>query len=338
MVNLSNEITINIINEVVKIIPYLNVDIKKQVELRNKIEEQLNDYEITSKCTEICKGDILEKAFLFLACKRLEGMSETTIYNYTLLFKKMGVYFSKPIVSINTMDLRLFIGMVYKDNQPQSQNSKISKIKAFFGWLQDEGYLIQNPSKNLNEVKTAKRRRTAIESIDVEKMRLNCTTLRDKALFEMIIATGIRVSEASNALLSKINWNDNSLTVIGKGNKERIVYFNSRAKLFLINYITDRESKNIFSDYLFVASKYPYDNLGRRSIERDITRIAESAGVKYDVCVHKLRHTFCQSCIDHKIPLEVTQQLMGHSSSQTTGNYYHIGDNQLKVEYQKIAL
>lgn len=93
MANLSQEITINIIEELVKIVPYLEVDIRKQIEIRNKIEEQLNDYDITSKCTALTKSDLLDKAFIFLACKKLEGMKATTRYNYTLLFKKMDPVF-----------------------------------------------------------------------------------------------------------------------------------------------------------------------------------------------------------------------------------------------------
>lgn len=100
MHNLSQEISINIINELVKIVPYLNVDIQKQVELRNKIEEQLNNYEITSRCTDLCTCDILEKAFIFLSCKKLEGMANSTRYNYVLLFKKMNEYLNMPLVSL----------------------------------------------------------------------------------------------------------------------------------------------------------------------------------------------------------------------------------------------
>lgn len=338
MVNLSNEITVNIINEVTKIVPYLGVDIQKQIELRNKIEEQLNDYDITSKCTALSSCDILDKAFIFLSCKKLEGMKDTTRYNYTLLFKCMNTYLNKPLISISTMDLRLFLAKAYKNNQANSLNSKISNIKAFFGWLQDEGYLIQNPTKNLMLTKEPYRRRGSVLPIDIERMRKSCSTIREKTLINFLFATGCRVSEVTNAIINNINWQENSIIVIGKGDKERKVYFDLKTRLYLIDYIKYREDNSIFSDSLFVASKFPYAKLGQRSIERDFKDIASRAGITYNVSVHYARHSFCQNCIDHKVPINVTQKFMGHFSSNTTSLYYTISDEDMKQEYRKISL
>lgn len=338
LVNLQQEIAIRIIDETIKLLPYLDIDIKTQIKLRDIIEEQLNDYSITSNSTELVKGDVLEKAFLFLSCKKLEGMKDSTRYNYTLMFKKMNTYFTKPLSFITTMDLRLFLAKEYKGNQPNSLNDKVNKIRAFFRWLQDEGYITQNPARNLMLTKEPYRKKGHIESIDVEKMRESCKTIRDKALFEFLLSTGCRVSEVTYATIDKINWEDNSILVIGKGDKERKVFFSTRAKLFLMQYITQRQNKDIFSNSLFIASKKPYGTLGQRSIQKSIKNISERAGVPYDVHTHKLRHTFCQKCIDHKIPLSITQKLMGHESSQTTSLYYSINDNDMKQEYRKIAL
>ena len=338
MVNLSQEIAVNIINEVIKIVPYLNVDIQKQIEIRNKIEEQLNGYEITSKCTDLCKCDILEKAFIFLSCKKLEGMAETTRYNYTLLFKKLDKHFRKPMISITTIDLRLFLANEYKGNQPNSINDKINKIRAFFNWLQDEGYILKNPAKNLLPTKEPYRKRLPIPELELEKMKEACKTTREKVLLETILTSGIRVSEASNALISRIDWQENSLTVIGKGNKEREVYFSTRARMLLINYINERQAKGIVSDYLFIASKYPYDNLGRRSIEKEIKSIAERANVDVNVFPHKLRTSYVCHGINGGVSLPVMQKLAGHSSPATTQLYLTLNNNLVKQEYKKIAL
>lgn len=338
MINLSQEIAMNIINEISKIVPYLNVDIQQQVQLRNKIEEQLNGYEITSKCTDLTICDILEKAFMFLACKKLEDMKETTIYNYTLLFKRMDKYFNKPLPSITTMDLRLFLAKEYKNNKANSTNAKISNIKCFFGWLQDEGYLIQNASKNLQLVKEPYRRRGHIQAIDIERMREQCITTRDKALFEFLLSTGCRVSEVTNAFIDKINWQDNSVEVIGKGDKERIVFFSTRARLFIINYISEREQKGIHSNSLFISGKKPYGKLGRRSIERCIGDIAERSGITYNVFPHLMRHTFATTGVNQDVPVHILQKLMGHTSPAVTEKYYDVDEINIKQEYRKIAL
>lgn len=338
MPNLSQELSINIIEEIIKVVPYLATDIINQTKIRNKIEEQLNSFEITSRCTELAKGDILEKAFIFLSCKKLEGMRETTRYNYTLLFKRMGLYFIKPTTTITTVDLRLFVEKEYGNNQPSSKNNKICKIKAFFQWLQDEGYIIQNPSKNLQMVKEPYRKRGRIKQIDVEKMRDNCKTIRDKALFEFMISTGCRVTEVSESTISNINWDNNSISVIGKGDKERVVFFSTRARMFLIQYISEREQKGIFRDYLFVASKSPHGNLGRRSIEKDVKRIAEKSGVIDNIFPHLFRHTYANNGVEHNVPVHILSHLMGHSSSDTTKVYYELNDENVKHEYRKMAL
>lgn len=338
MVNLSQEIAINIIKELVKILPYLSVEIQEQVKLRNKIEEQLNDYEITSRCTELSRCDILDKAYIYLSCKKLEGMSDSTIYGYTLLFKKMNEYFNKPLSTINTIDLRLFIGKVYKDNQPSSKNNKVSKLKAFFSWLQNEGYITQNPTSNLHEVKVPIRSRGHIQSVDLEKIRENCVSLRDKLLIEILISTGCRVSEISNMLIDKINWSENSINIIGKGNKERKVYFSSRARLFMMKYIKQREEDGIFRDYLFVTCKKPHDKLGSRSIQKDVKRIAITADITYNVFPHLYRRTLSTIAVEQGVKVTSLQKILGHSNIGTTQRYYDLNDNNVKHEYRKIAM
>lgn len=338
MPNLSQEISITVIDRISKAYSSIHYDIKKQIELRNIIEEVLNNYEITSRCTELSKGDILEHATIFLGCKKHEGMKKTTLYNYSLLFKKMDMYFKKPISTITTVDLRLFLEKVYPDNQPASKNNKICKIKAFFSWLQDEGYLLQNPSRNLKLVAEPYRKRGHINQMDIEKMRECCKTTRDKALFEFLLSTGCRVSEVSYATISQINWDKNSISVIGKGDKERLVYFSTRTRMFLIQYITEREQKGIFSDYLFVASKSPFANLGRRSIEKDVKRIADEAGVNINIFPHLFRHTYATNGVDHGVPVHVLSHLMGHASTDTTQVYFDLNDNNVQHEYKKMAL
>ncbi len=337
MPNLSQEIAISIIDEVIKIVPYFQVDIQQQIRLRNKVEEQLNGFEITSRCTDLVKGDILEKAFIYLSCKRLEGMKETTSYNYRLLFKRMGEYFIKPISTITTIDLRLFMTKEYGSNSQASMNNKICKIKAFFAWMQDEGYIVQNSARNLQLVKEPYRKRGHIPQMDVEKMREQCKTIRDKAIFEFLLSTGCRVSEVSNATLDKIDWSNNNITVIGKGDKERTVIFSTRSRLFLINYLQDRENKGIHSNNLFICSKKPYLPLGTRSIEKELTKIAERAGITYNIFPHLMRHTFATSGVNHGVPVHIMQQMLGHSSADTTQVYYDLSDDSIQHEYKKMV-
>lgn len=337
MPNFTQEIAVSILDEIVQAVSYLELDGRKQIEIRDIIERKLNNYEITSKSTEIATGDVMEKAFIFLSCKRLEGMKESTGYGYRLLFKRMESYFKKPVTTITTIDLRMFLAKEYSGNIPSSINNKVWKIKSYFTWLQDEGYILQNPAKNLNPTKEPIRKRGHIQQLDIERMREHCTTIRDKALFEFLLSTGCRVGEVSGAKTEKIDWNNNSISVIGKGDKERTVIFSIRARLFLMNYITERQNAGILSNNLFICSKKPYAPLGKRSIEKLVKGIADKAGITYDIFPHLFRHTYAASAVDHDVPVHILQKFMGHSSADTTQIYYELSDENLKQEYKKMV-
>jgi integrase/recombinase XerD len=145
------------------------------------------------------------------------------------------------------------------------------------------------------------------------------------------------VSEVSNAELDKVDWGNNNLRVIGKGNKERTVIFSTRARLFLINYIEDRERKGIHSNNLFVSSKKPFNKLGRRSIEKEVIKIAERAGITYNIFPHLFRHTFATTAVNQDVSLPALQQLMGHESSDTTQVYFDYSEENINKEYKKMA-
>lgn len=146
------------------------------------------------------------------------------------------------------------------------------------------------------------------------------------------------MSEVTNALISNINWQDNSITVIGKGDKERIVFFSTRARLFLTDYISERQKECILSNSLFIASKKPYAKLGQHSIEKCIKDISERAGITYSVFPHLMRHTYATTGVNQDVPVHILQKLMGHSNPAVTEKYYDVNDTNIKQEYRKIAL
>jgi integrase/recombinase XerD len=127
------------------------------------------------------------------------------------------------------------------------------------------------------------------------------------------------------------------MTVIGKGDKERTVIFSPRTRLFMINYIHDRENKGICNNSLFVCSKKPYRTLGSRSIEKEVAKIAEKAGITYNIVPHLFRHTYATSGVNHGVPVHVMQRMLGHSSADTTQVYYDLDEDSIKQEYKKIV-
>lgn len=134
--------------------------------------------------------------------------------------------------------------------------------------------------------------------------------------------------------ITNLDWQDLSVKVIGKGNKQRKVYFTIKAKLYLKDYLNSRNDTN---PALFVASKRPYKRLGRRSIQREIAKIAQHAGFDKAVFPHLLMHTFATAALNNNIPITVIQKLMGHTNVDTTMIYAELDESTLKQEYKKLS-
>ena len=149
----NEELSLRIINMLVEELPFLEMEIQKQVDIKRKVDELLYKYEINSKSTAIVTSDILEKAKLYLACKKLEGQSKSTLYHKALELKSFANYFNKPVSTITSMDLRMYIADMDENIKPVTVNNKMSKIKDFFQWLQDEEYIISNPCKKIKDIK-----------------------------------------------------------------------------------------------------------------------------------------------------------------------------------------
>ncbi|WP_410746001.1 tyrosine-type recombinase/integrase, partial [Clostridium neonatale] len=213
--------------------PQLELDLQKQLEVKKTIDETLYDYEVQTKCTDLVASDIEEKAKLYLACKKLEGLSNKTLYNYRLFLEKLDQYFTKPCSTISTMDLRMFIALMGKDKQASTVNGYITYLKNFFGWLQNEEYIIKNPAAKLKQTKVPKVVLQGYKADNLEKLREACKTEKEKCLFELLDSTACRISEIDNIKLEDINWQEQSIVVTGKGNKQRIVYFSTKAKLHM---------------------------------------------------------------------------------------------------------
>lgn len=141
MSNLNEEASIRLLGKLTLLLPMLEQNLSLQLEAKKVIDETLYDYEVQSKCTDLVASDIEEKACVYIACKRLEGLSEKTLKNYTLFLIKLNQFFNKPCSTIETMDLRMFLAVLGKGKQATTINGYITMLKGFFGWLQAEEYL-----------------------------------------------------------------------------------------------------------------------------------------------------------------------------------------------------
>ncbi|KGO12152.1 integrase [Clostridium botulinum] len=324
-------------NEVViKLVGKLSMEFEgiDQLKVRSIVEEVLYKYSILPEETGLVSSDIEEKLTIYLASKKLDGLSLETLKNYRYNLIIFADYLRKPLAAIETMDLRMFLAARCKNMKPSSVNGQISILKSFFSWLAAEEYIPKNPAAKLKQTKQPKRVRKPLTEEEAELLRQACETDRQKALTEFLISTGCRLSEVFKLNKDDINWEEMSLFVIGKGDKERKVYFNTKAKILLKKYLFSREDDN---PALFVTSKRPYNRLGRRSIQREFKKIANMAGIEKSIHPHLFRHSFATYKINSGMPMPIIQHLMGHESPATTQIYAQLSEETVKYEYKKIS-
>lgn len=329
--NSNDEVTIKILGKLSLEIPLLS-DLQEQLKIKKVLDEVLYDYEVMTKETSLVSSDIIEKARIYIATKRLEGLSEHTLYNYELILANLSEVLVKPVSSITTMDLRMYLSLYSQGKKDTTVNSQISALKSFFSWLQDEEYIVKNPMRKIKLTKVPKRLRKAMNEEEVELLRQACKTPREHALCEFLVSTGCRLSECVGVDIKDINWNERSLDVIGKGDKERKVYFSTKAKILLQRYLETRDDKN---PALFVTSKQPHGRLGGRSIERAIDKIAIRAGLDKSIYPHLFRHTMATHSLNKGMSITALQELLGHEEPGTTQRYAVLSQEIIKHEYKR---
>ncbi|NFS12638.1 integrase [Clostridium botulinum] len=333
MSNLNEEVSIKLVGKITLLFPQLEIDLQKQLEVKHAIDETLYDYEVQTKCTDLVASDIEEKAQLYLACKKLEGLSNKTLYNYKLFLIKLNNYFSKPVSTISTMDLRMFTALMGKDKQPSTVNGYITYLKNFFGWLQNEEYILKNPAAKLRQTKVPKVILQGYKAENLEKLREACITEKQKCLFELLDSTACRISEIDNIKIEDINWSEQSIIVTGKGNKQRVVYFSTKAKLHLKAYIADREE-----GYLFISDKAPHQHIQVRALQLIVAKIKERAGVTEKVHCHKFRRTQATYLLNSGMTIQGVQKILGHTSPDVTQRYAQLSQENLKNEYRRLVV
>lgn len=303
-----------------------------QLSLRDILYECLYNYNVLPVEQALVTSDIEEKMMIFIASKRLEGRSEKTLYNYRLILQKFSSYINKPIATVTVMDLRMYLAATTQNLKPGSINTIMSCFKSFFGWLELEEYIPKDPTRKLKPFKQPIRIRKSLTIDELEKLRDNCKTVRERALLEFTFSTGARVSEVIGTDIEDLNFAENSLRVVGKGDKEREVYFSPKAKLYLEKYLDTRKDE---CPALFVSIRYPAHRIGTRAIEREIDKISERAGFDKSVFPHLLRHTMATLAIASGAKLTTVQHLLGHKNPSTTQIYAETSLEDVKHEYKQ---
>lgn len=263
---------------------------------------------------------------------QMQGYAKNTIKNRIYMLKHLCKFLKKDIEDVTIIDLKAFLNYKRETIQPQTINGIMAQIKSFFSWCVEEGYIEHNPSKKLKKIKVGKRLREPLSVENIERLRMACKTDRERALVEFLLATGMRASEVHNVNVSDIDFHSNKLKTIGKGNKERVILFNDKCKLYLKEYLDNRKGNN---DALFIAERKPFKRMGVRALEKLLKKISERKITDTNVFPHKLRHTFATQLFSSGADITTVQYLMGHESISTTQIYTQVSLEKVDYEYHK---
>jgi integrase/recombinase XerD len=293
----NNEIIIRLVGKLTLEFPEIN-----QLKVRQIAEEVLYKYDIVPQETGLTtSNDTEEKLHIYLVVKKLDGLSIRTLKNYNQELLKFANYLRKPLGSVTTMDLRMYLAQRCINLKPSTTNTQNYILKSFFSWLREEEYIPQNPMLKIKATKEPGRLRHALTVDEVEVLRQKCKNIREKALLEFTYSSGCRLSEIVDINKEDIDWHNKTLKVIGKGNKERVVCFNTKSKYLLKEYILSRADLG--------KSIYP----------------------------HLLRHSIATHLLAAGMALHNVQALLGHSDPKTTQIYAETSIENVVYEYKRIS-
>lgn len=269
----------------------------------------------------------------FLAAKRVEGCSGKSLRYYESTLKNMLAALDKKIKHITTDDLRQYLDNYQrKGGAGKVTIDNIRRIlSSFFSWLEEENLILKSPVRRIHKVKTGKTVKETYSDEALELMRDNCGSIRDLAIIDLLASTGMRVGELVKLNRADIDFNNRECVVFGKGDKERLVYFDARTKIHLSNYLASRTDKN---PALFVTLQKPFNRLQISGVGIRLRALGHRLEIPR-VHPHKFRRTLATMAIDKGMPIEQVQQLLGHQSMDTTLQYAMVNQKNVKNSHRK---
>ena len=276
-----------------------------------------------------------ERDFLavYIAAKRVEGCSNKTLHYYEASITNALNSIQKPVRQITTDDLRLYLDTYQqRNNAGKVTIDNIRRVlSSFFSWLEDEDYILKSPVRRIHKVKTGKTVKETYSDEALEIMRDHAENIRDLAIIDLLASTGMRVGELVQLNREDIDFENRECIVFGKGDKERKVYFDARAKIHLQNYVNSRSDDN---PALFVTLLHPYNRLKISGVEIRLRELGRKLNIP-KVHPHKFRRTLATMAIDKGMPIEQVQHLLGHQSIDTTMVYAQVNQSNVKNSHRK---
>ncbi len=310
------------------------------------VTQQMGKFDLKLKPTEIVvydngDADILKRFFI---AKATEGLTENSLRAYRqtigLSLSKIG----KHIKDVETDDVRLLLASLRLEGKSAAyQNFVRRSLSSFFGWITKEEFINKNPMLRIPNVREPKKVRQPFTEEELERLRQNADTVRNKAIIEFLYSTGCRVSEMCALNIEDVNFIDSEVMVLGKGKKYRMVYFSPRCKVILQEYLnqrTDTEKALFVSDYSQMKGGIKKDKIERlraSGVEVMVRRIGNKANIK-DVHPHRFRRTAATLALKRGMKITDVQKMLGHSDIKTTTIYAISTDDEVKREHEKYLI
>ena len=293
----------------------------------------LHGITMTKQCTDLVvhRDDNVKILKYFFAAKQVAGLSKRSLEYYSsTLSDFLNVLGNVELTKVDAIAIQYFLAQKkQKGIKNVSIDNHRRNLSTFFTWLHKNKFRSDNPMDLIPRIKFSKHSREAIPEEDLEKIRQDCD-IRERAIVEVLLSTGCRVGEIVRLEKQQVDFEKGEAIVLGKGNKERKVFFNEKAKFYLQQYLATRHDNN---PALFVSKQHPYRKLEISAFEIIIRELGQRVGIK--IFPHKFRHTFATRAINRGMPIEVLQRLLGHENLDTTTIYAKVNDEEVKYSHGK---
>lgn len=313
-----------------------NVDLSTLQMVDMALASVLSDYEVARRETQLSTDVLnLPELEIYIAKLRFDNKARSTIGQYRKFLSSMLYYIGKPVDQIMDFDIMNFLNVYAEANNisDSTKNHKRLISSSFFSFLHNRGYITKNPMATIDPIKYVAEIREALTLKEVERMRVACgTNIRDNVVLELFLVSGCRVSEVAGMRIENINIQNRCVKVLGKGLKERLVFFSDRLIVYLELYLNGRREGPVV-----LSIKAPYQGIKKNALENIIRKIAQKAGIEKRVFPHLLRHTFASRALNKGMPLTSLCDLMGHASIDTTRIYAKNSTAKIQYEYEMYA-
>ena len=296
-----------------------------QIVLQKKLNTQNN---------KTCPYTNIEYMDMFISAKRIEGCSERTLAYYKTTIEHMFSMIVTPLRQVQTDELRAYLAEYQlRNNCSKTTVDNIRRnLSSFFSWLEAEDYIIKSPIRRIHKIRTGSKVKETLSEECIERLRDSCLHIRDLAMIDLLYSTGIRVGELVSLNIGDINFEERECIVYGKGNKQRKVYFDAKAKVHLKRYL---EERNDYNEALFVTLDNTFKRLKISGVEIRLRKLGRLASLDQRVHPHKFRRSMATRAIDKGMPIEQVQKLLGHQQIDTTMHYAMVNQSNVKISHRK---